>query len=308
MGSLKADLAICEEPISFTFLKSQVVNKGKVSLSDLVKSMRLVPDNSKEAQVLTAVSEIELARLEENESIKIEGSEVAKLIRKVKVLDEVVFHIPSYIEIHRYEFSKYLAWTLKETIKKKANVDQVDIAELHISKLKTTEHVFVTVDRVLRSDTFQYNLFQKRNANDAMKKVGFVRGKYILKKRVPIVGRSIQIGQAIGEVDFHYEMRDVTKVRDSFPSKEEILSSEMKRARYFGQIIRSGDIQPQKLIRRGDLVHVTVHGGNLDWKIEFNGVAKTNGILGETIQLINPSTKKTMSGVVVSHGKVEMTR
>jgi flagella basal body P-ring formation protein FlgA len=69
--------------------------------------------------------------------------------------------------------------------------------------------------------------------------------------------------------------------------------------------VLSGDVvQPVPLVRSGDVVVVRTRINGIE--AEGRAIASQNGVAGEVIRLVNPDSRRTLRGRVVSAGEVEV--
>ena len=90
-----------------------------------------------------------------------------------------------------------------------------------------------------------------------------------------------------------------------FTSLQPLTQMVAKRAIMAGNIITPNLAQAEIIIRRGDQVMIGARSNNL--KVEMMGIAKADGGIGEHIDVMNSSSKRTIEATVVAPGKVEVT-
>jgi len=71
-----------------------------------------------------------------------------------------------------------------------------------------------------------------------------------------------------------------------------------------GTVLSKKNVQPPILINRGQIVSIVSRRGTI--LVKASGVAKSNGALNDIIQVLNPSSKRMIEGVVVSSSTVEV--
>lgn len=95
------------------------------------------------------------------------------------------------------------------------------------------------------------------------------------------------------------------KAKDVFAlQKEDIVDREAKKDLYSNALILNKDIQKPTLINRNDNVLVLYKTDKME--IGMKAYAGEDGALGDVITLINPSSKKTIMGKVISKGTVSI--
>lgn len=75
---------------------------------------------------------------------------------------------------------------------------------------------------------------------------------------------------------------------------------------YSGRPVRAADLAPPALIERNEVVRLRFSTGSLI--IEADGRALDRGGVGDTIGVMNLSSRSTVFGIVTSNGRVEVAR
>ena len=87
---------------------------------------------------------------------------------------------------------------------------------------------------------------------------------------------------------------------------EEMVGLEVRRAIYAGHRIVSSDLGPPTLVRRNEVVVMTYRSGALGLRAE--GRAMSAGGVGEVVDVMNLSSKRTVRAVVTGRRQVEIHR
>ena len=77
-----------------------------------------------------------------------------------------------------------------------------------------------------------------------------------------------------------------------------------KRALGAGTLVRSSDLVRPEIVGRGDIVTVVYDGPGVN--LSMRAKATEAGALGDTVNVINPSSKKTLQAVVTGPGRVSV--
>lgn len=122
---------------------------------------------------------------------------------------------------------------------------------------------------------------------------------------VAVVGRSIERGQVVKPGDILLERR----ARDLIPSDAVGDGAPMegrvaKRALGAGALVRTSDLVRPDLVGRGDIVTVVYDGPGVN--LSLRAKATDAGALGDTVNVVNPSSKKTLQAVVTGPGRVSV--
>lgn len=140
--------------------------------------------------------------------------------------------------------------------------------------------------------------------NDGQKRTFWISGSLMVKKNVPIAARAIGIGEKLGSEDFALQMKDVTFASDAPATAGEISSSLAARQIPVGQVIFKNHLRKEMAVKSGDIVKVLA--GNDEWQVSIDGVAQSQGYIGDLIRVKIPRTQKVLSGLLKEKGLVEV--
>ncbi len=113
--------------------------------------------------------------------------------------------------------------------------------------------------------------------------------------------RTIRPREVISAQDLAYKN---VEVLGALRDPERVIGQEARVALYAGRPLHAGDISPPAIVERNDLVSVTFHRGGL--KISTEGRALGRGAKGETVRVMNLSSRTTISGRIQADGSVEV--
>lgn len=83
---------------------------------------------------------------------------------------------------------------------------------------------------------------------------------------------------------------------ETIVSKNDLLGMTTKRSLLAGQLLSSQDVTPPVLVRRNELVTVVYQNGPV--QLSTKARAMSNGVKGDTVTMINTTSKKTFDAVV----------
>jgi len=132
----------------------------------------------------------------------------------------------------------------------------------------------------------------------------WVAGRVSVWKKVPVSTHVLAINDRLDESDIKWIKRDITFIYDTTPEENELAGAQIKMALAPDQILVRGDLVRKKALNRGESVTLTAAGSA--WNVTIRGIAQENGYLGDTVRVLNPDTKKIVSGLVVAQGTVEV--
>ncbi len=160
----------------------------------------------------------------------------------------------------------------------------------------------VEADSRLPKGQFTNKLFVKKDSGEEV--LFWVSGQLEIKKLVPVLNRSLHMGQRISSEDFRWEWRDVTLATDGFPQEKSIEGQKMRLTANAGDILFFQMMAREKAVARGEVVRAHVGAG--EWQVSLEAVTEQDGYVGDTVNLRNRSTNKMISGEVIARGEVQI--
>ncbi|MDP1603559.1 MAG: flagellar basal body P-ring formation chaperone FlgA [Legionella sp.] len=126
------------------------------------------------------------------------------------------------------------------------------------------------------------------------------------KRRVLTVNRVLTVGDIISEHDLAYQPFDVNRLYEGyFIAKNEVIGLSVARTISPGYPLTKKNLKQLPLVRRNQRVTLILKQGAIE--ITMIGIAKSDGYLNDTINVLNPTSKKVVDAVVVSKDRVEIT-
>ncbi len=120
-----------------------------------------------------------------------------------------------------------------------------------------------------------------------------------------VAATAIARGRILAEEDLSLAETDVLGSGGRhFERLEDAVGQEARRTIAAGSVVSSGMLQAPKLIRRGDTVRVTAHGGGLS--VSSSGTALSDGRRGEQIRIRNSSSERVIRARVRGPGEAEV--
>ena len=131
-------------------------------------------------------------------------------------------------------------------------------------------------------------------------------GAAVETAEVAVPSRALVRGELIKANDIAIERRPKAELSNDPPAAvTEILGRAARRALRAGQALRSADLMKPELVQRGDMV--TLHYEVPGIAITMRGKAIESGAEGDTVNVLNEHSKRTVQGIVTSAGHVTMT-
>jgi len=122
---------------------------------------------------------------------------------------------------------------------------------------------------------------------------------------VAVPSRPLARGELIKATDIAIERRPRSEFSNEPPAPvTETLGRAARRALRAGQALRNADLMKPELVQRGEMV--TLHYEVPGIAITMRGKALESGAEGDTVNVLNEQTKRTLQGTVTSAGHVTM--
>lgn len=132
----------------------------------------------------------------------------------------------------------------------------------------------------------------------------WITGEARAFKLAPTAHRSLNAGTRLAPDDIEMQRQDVTFVDDAFPSLDELKGALLSRSKKYGQMLVKGDIQRERLVKRGQKVKAVAR--DLSWEISIAGVSESDAFFGDKVNLRTNSSQKLVSGRAIGPGTVEV--
>lgn len=132
----------------------------------------------------------------------------------------------------------------------------------------------------------------------------WVSGQAQIRRKVPVLTRAVPQGARIQQEDMNWEWRDVTYATDTAANQSDIVGQQSRFVMQSGDVIWKNSIIREKAVRRGEVVRV--YSSESAWEVAVQAITEQDGYVGDTVNLRNPSTNKSITGRVVAAGEVEI--
>lgn len=121
---------------------------------------------------------------------------------------------------------------------------------------------------------------------------------------VAVAASALPRGAVLSLKDVRLIEKDITGLREYYKVTETLLGKGLRRSVKAGEVLHEGMLATLPVVRRGELVTLTVRSGAL--VLTASGLALENGGLGEVIRARNNSSQKEVVGRIVGPGKVDL--
>jgi flagella basal body P-ring formation protein FlgA len=132
-----------------------------------------------------------------------------------------------------------------------------------------------------------------------------VGGSVVVTVPAAVIVRPIERGGVIGEADVAIERRDRRLVGDATVlDPAEIIGLAARRAFRAGDLVRADQVEPPRLVRRGQLVTLVYESPGI--ALTARGRALADGAEGELVAVVNEQSRRTIEGIVAGPDEVRI--
>ncbi|NKF21749.1 flagellar basal body P-ring formation chaperone FlgA [Solimonas marina] len=122
---------------------------------------------------------------------------------------------------------------------------------------------------------------------------------------VLVLTRAVQRGEAVTPDLLRPEQRDVATLPFGYlVDPDKLAQSEFRRPIGAGQALSPTDVQPERCVRRGELVMLIGRAAGIEVRAE--GKALADGGRGSRIRVQNTNSRRIVEGTITGPGRVEM--
>ena len=130
-------------------------------------------------------------------------------------------------------------------------------------------------------------------------------GRLLDVTRVPVPRTNIAPGEIVGAADLDWvDLPSQRVARNIVSADAQIVGQAARRALRAGEPVLMGDLQRPQMVAKGALVTMVVSTPNLT--LTATGKALDAGAEGDTVRLVNPSSNKTVHGIVTGPNEVRV--
>ena len=177
-----------------------------------------------------------------------------------------------------------------------------EIENLNLPQILNIRDWSIKVLPALPRGTFSVALTLDRA--DAAATTGWVNGRLLVKRRVPVARRLLQMGERVTPDDFAMEFRDTAQAYDGVPNASEVTGRKLRRGVALGDVMWQGTLERDRAIHRGD--QVQLRAATTDWEVSLSVVAPQDGFVGDVINFKNTKTNNVVIGRVTGPGQAEI--
>ncbi len=144
--------------------------------------------------------------------------------------------------------------------------------------------------------------FEIADANgQAQTKLRFT-GSAIETAEVAVLTRNVDRGDLLRSADLAVERRPKAEIGGEAASRDKAVGMQMRRPMRATQALKAADLVKPDLVQRDQNVTLIYQSAGL--YLTTRGKSLDNGTEGDTVNVINPQSKRTITGVVTGRGQV----
>lgn len=138
------------------------------------------------------------------------------------------------------------------------------------------------------------------------REAGRLRVSAQIDLRVPAVvaARDLPRGHVLAEEDLSESHVSYAQAKGALTAIPQVVGQTLKVTVRLGAPIRDRDLVQTSMVKKGETVTIIAQGGGL--KITALGLSRQDGALGQTINVVNQDSKKTIAARVIGPGMVEV--
>lgn len=141
-------------------------------------------------------------------------------------------------------------------------------------------------------------------ADGRLLKTLLVRGEMEVITAVVAAAADLERGALLSATDLQLIERDLGGLRDPYRDPAELLGKKLKRPVRAGEILLPTMVDSPAVIKRGDVVSMQLRGAG--FSLSAQGIARQDGLVGETILVRNSNSRQDISCQVTGPGQVSV--
>ena len=141
-------------------------------------------------------------------------------------------------------------------------------------------------------------------ADGRLLKTLLVRGEMEVVTAVVAAAADLERGTLLSAKDLQLIERDLGGLRDPYFDPAELLGKKLKRPVRSGEILLPAMVDSPAVIKRGDVVSMQLRGAG--FSLSAQGIARQDGLVGETILVRNSNSRQDISCQVTGPGQVSV--
>jgi len=267
----------------------EVSPRTKISMYDIVEAKNMNDDIAAELKEII---------ISDTKAGVLYKSELAKMLRSVKarfVLPVELKILRSRSSISRMEVER----KIKNKIYSQCSGCEVQVQISSVPANMESDWVLdLNVDLSKNSVTLPIAAIKNSDIK------GWVIAEIKRYQSVPVVNRSIRIGDVLTEDMFTFEKRQMMNSRDTVKKIESIVGMQAMRFLNSGQVIQYSDLKKEQVLKKGQMVRAIF--GTSDFEVAISAEAQEAGSIGDVVKIKNVDSQKVFAAKIVERGLVRI--
>lgn len=267
----------------------EVSPRNEITVYDIVEAKNMKDD---------VVEDLKRIVLDENRPGGLTKSVLARALRSVNAR----FVLPTELKILRSR-STVSRMEAERKIKNRIYADcaacdvQVQISSVP-ANMASDWVMDLNID--LNKNTVTIPVYSQRNSDSK----GWIVADIKRYRNVPVLSRSVRIGDVLTEDMFTFEKRQLLNMRDTIQNIESIVGMQAARFMSAGQIVQHSDLKKEQIMKRGQMVKAMVGGS--DFEVAISAEVQEAGAVGDVVKVKNLDSQKVFAARVVDRGLVRI--
>lgn len=267
----------------------EVSPRPEVSIYDIVEAKNLDDDMANELKKIV---------IKDSSLNVLSKTELAKILRTIKAR----FVLPNDMKIIRSQ-SVISRMEVERKIKNKiySNCSDCEV-QVQISSVPNTMandwSLDLNID--LTKSTLMVPIFSVKNSENR----GWIIAEIKKYQNVPVLNKSVKIGEILTEDMLTLEKREVSSRRDAVLKIESVVGMQVTRFLNAGQIIQYTDLKKEQVLKKGQMVRAMV--GGADFEVAISAEVQEAGAIGEIVKVKNLDSQKVFAAKIVDRGIVRI--
>lgn len=152
----------------------------------------------------------------------------------------------------------------------------------------------------LNKNTVMIPVFATKNVDTK----GWIIAEIKRYQNVPVLNKSVKIGDVLTEDMVTIEYRQMMNVRDNVQKVEAVIGMQAVRFLNAGQILQYSDLRKETVLKKGQIVRAMF--GAADFEVAVSAEAQESGSIGDVVKIKNLDSQKVFAAKVVERGIVRI--
>lgn len=246
------------------------------------------------------------------------SDEIASELMSISIPSKSVFSKPEIVKLVRAVNARFILPSELKIIKSQSAVSRMEVERKIKNKIFSQCadcEVGVQVSSVparmeadwamdlnldLTKNSLMIPIFAVRNSDAKAWVVAQVR-RY---QQVPVLNRSVRIGEVLTEDMLSYEKRQLLNQRDTVLKSSAVVGMQAARFMSAGQLIQNSDLKREQVLKRGQIVKAIF--GNERFEVAITAEVQESAAVGDVVKVKNLDSQKVFAGKVIDRGLVRI--